>query len=83
MNLILNGGGTGDKVSNARKLLNNLINHNKKILYIPFAWPELTYSGCLEFMTRELSDVGKVKNEIKEIKVPFYDKILEIFYGQH
>lgn len=59
MNLILNGGGTGDKVSNARKLLNNLINHNKKILYIPFAWPDPTYSGCLEFMTRELSDVGK------------------------
>ena len=59
MKLILNGGGDGEQVSNARKILNKIIDHNKKILYIPLAWPDPTYSGCLEFMTNELSDVDK------------------------
>lgn len=60
MKLILNGGGEGQQVSTARKLLNSLIDHNKKILYIPLAWPDPTYNGCLEFMTNELSDVNKL-----------------------
>lgn len=39
--------------------------------------------GKIKFKSIEVEyDVEKVKNEIKEIKVPFYDKILEIFYGQ-
>ena len=59
MKLILNGGGIGEKVSDARRLLNSIIDHSKKILYIPFAWPDPTYSGCLEFMTNELADVDK------------------------
>ena len=59
MKLILNGGGTDKQVEDARALLNSLIDHNKKILYIPFAWPDPTYSGCLEFMTGELSDIDK------------------------
>lgn len=60
MKLILNGGGEGQQVSTARQLLNSLIDHNKKILYIPLAWPDSTYNGCLEFMTGELSDVNKL-----------------------
>lgn len=59
MKLILNGGGSENQVTDARALLNSLIDHNKKILYIPFAWPDSTYNGCLEFMTGELSDVDK------------------------
>ncbi len=59
MKLILNGGGVGKQVETSRQLLSNLIDHNKKILYIPFAWPDPTYKGCLEFMTDELSDVEK------------------------
>ena len=60
MKLILNGGGTGEQVADARRLLNSVIDNNKKILYIPFAWPDPTYNGCLEFMTEELSDVNKL-----------------------
>lgn len=59
MKLILNGGGDGKQVDNARRLLNSLIDHSKKVLYIPFAWEDSTYNGCLEFMTSELSDVEK------------------------
>ena len=58
MKLILNGGGEGTQVANARKLLNSIIDHNKKILYIPLAWVDSTFNGCLEFMTNELSDVN-------------------------
>ena len=60
MKLVLNGGGVGKSVKSARQLLNGLIDNNKKILYIPFAWPDSTYNGCLEFMTSELSDVDKL-----------------------
>lgn len=35
MKLILNGGGDGKQVENARQLLNSIIDHSKKILY---AW---------------------------------------------
>ena len=59
MKLILNGGGDGELISSSRALLNSLIDHNKKILYIPLAWPDPTYEGCLEFMTNELSDIDK------------------------
>lgn len=38
MKLILNGGGDGKQVENARQLLNSIIDHSKKILYIPLAW---------------------------------------------
>lgn len=57
MKLILNGGGDGKQVETARQLLNSIIDHSKKILYIPLAWPDNTFSGCLEFMTNELADV--------------------------
>lgn len=60
MKLILNGGGVGNRVETARQLLNSIIDHDKKILYVPLAWPDPTFSGCLEFMTSELSDVDKV-----------------------
>lgn len=60
MKLILNGGGIGDKVKDARNLLNEIIDNNKKILYIPFAWSDDTYKGCLEFIIKELADVDKL-----------------------
>ena len=37
MKLILNGGGDGKAAVSARQLLNRVIDHHKKILYIPFA----------------------------------------------
>ena len=64
MKLILNGGGDGKAVESARQLLNRVIDHRKKILYIPLAWPDPTYRGCLEFMTGELADVEKAGIEM-------------------
>ena len=57
MKLILNGGGIDRSVADARAKLNSLIDHTKKILYVPLAWPDKTFDGCLEFMTNELNDV--------------------------
>lgn len=57
MKLILNGGGVGDSVISARQRLNELIDHTKKCLYVPLAWPDKTFYGCLEFITNELKDV--------------------------
>ena len=64
MKLILNGGGDGKAAVSARQLLNRVIDHQKKILYIPFAWPDPTYQGCLEFMIGELEDVEKAGIEM-------------------
>ena len=64
MKLILNGGGDGKAVESARQLLNRVIDHRKKILYIPLAWPDPTCRGCLEFMMGELADVEKAGIEM-------------------
>ena len=64
MKLILNGGGDGKAVESARQLRNRVIDHRKKILYIPLAWPDPTCRGCLEFMTGELADVEKAGIEM-------------------
>ena len=69
MKLVLNGGGVGKAVESARKLLNGIIDHNKKILYIPFAWPDPMFRGCLEFMTNELSDVDKAGIVQKQTRI--------------
>ena len=68
MKLILNGGGVGKDVESARRLLNQAIDRRKKILYIPFAWPDPAYRGCLEFMAGELADVDKAGIEM--VKTP-------------
>ncbi len=68
MKLILNGGGTGEAAESARQALNQAIDRRKKILYIPFAWPDPSYRGCLEFMTDELADVEKAG--IDMVKTP-------------
>ncbi len=44
MKLILNDGGDGKQVETARKLLSELIDHNKKILYVPLAWENSNFN---------------------------------------
>lgn len=68
MKLILNGGGAGKAVESARQALNRVTDPARRILYIPFAWPDSSYEGCLEFMTGELADVNKAG--IDMVKTP-------------
>lgn len=74
MKLILNGGGDGKQVESARQLLNALIDNTKKILYVPLAWPDPSYSGCFEFMTNELSDVSNTGIDMVKTAEELYNK---------
>lgn len=60
MKLILCGGGSGEQNYFANKKLNEIINHDKPLLYIPLAMDEEKhpYDGCYEWISSELSDVN-------------------------
>lgn len=59
MKLILCGGGSGEQNILANKRLNEIVNHNKPILYIPLAMDENEhpYDSCYEWIINELSNV--------------------------
>lgn len=59
MNLILCGGGSGKQNELANQKLNQIINHNKPILYIPLAMDEKDhpYDSCYTWIKEELKDV--------------------------
>lgn len=59
MRLLLCGGGSAEKTVAANKKLNEIIDHNKPILYVPLAMDEEKhpYDGCLEWVKGELSSV--------------------------
>ena len=74
MHLFLNGGGDGPAVADARAKLNQVIDHQKKVLYIPFAWEDETYAGCIEFLTQELGDVETAGIEMVRSGKELYEK---------
>lgn len=59
MKLLLCGGGCGEQTIEANKKFNEIVDHNKPLLYIPLAMDEdkHPYDGCLEWITSELSSV--------------------------
>ncbi len=59
MKLILCGGGSGEQNKIANKKLNEIVNHNKPILYIPLAMDENDhpYDSCYDWIIGELSEV--------------------------
>ena len=59
MKLILCGGGSGDQNTLANQKLNEIIDHNKPILYIPLAMDEneYPYDDCYEWINEELKNV--------------------------
>lgn len=61
MKLILCGGGSGDQNTLANQKLNEIIDHNKPILYIPLAMDEneYPYGDCYEWINEELKNVDK------------------------
>lgn len=60
MKLLLCGGGCGDKTILANKKFDEIIDHNKPLLYVPLAMNEVKhpYDGCLEWIKNELSTVN-------------------------
>lgn len=66
MRIFLCGGGCGQQTVDANKKLNEVIDHNKPILYIPFAMPSEKYPSCYEW----------IKDELKGIDVPNIDMVV-------
>ncbi len=59
MRLLLCGGGSGEQNTLANQKLNEIIDHNKPLLYIPLAMDENDhpYDSCYEWIQGELTDV--------------------------
>ena len=57
MKLILNGGGSGKQTAITNRLLDEIIDNSKPILYVPLAMDKERYPKCLEWIKGELSSV--------------------------
>lgn len=88
MKLLLCGGGAGEQNAIANQKLNEIItDHNKPLLYIPFAMSEekYTYPSCFEWIKEELKKVDIPSIEMVTTKEELVSKNLSdycaIFIG--
>lgn len=82
MRIFLCGGGDGDQTRDACRRLNDVIDHTKPILYLPFAMENANYESCHEWVRGELQcvdvpDIEMVKSaeELAGIHVENYSAI--------
>lgn len=82
MRIFLCGGGCGKQTIEAYKKLNEIIDHNKPLLYIPLAMKSEKYDSCYEWIIGELSnvevtriDMVRRKEELSEKKLDEYGAI--------
>lgn len=59
MRLLLNGGGSANQLILTMIKLNEIIDHNKPILYVPLAMDEVDhpYDGCYEWFSKQIVNV--------------------------
>ena len=87
MRLFLCGGGDAEKTLEANKRLNEIINHDKPILYVPLAMDEdkHPYDDCLEWVKGELSSVEvpyiNMVRTFEELANKDYSNYSAIFIG--
>ena len=88
MKLLLCGGGAGEQNTLANQKLDEIItDHEKPLLYVPFAMSEekYSYSNCFEWITGELKDVDIPAIEMVTTKKELATKTLSdycaIFIG--
>lgn len=87
MKLLLCGGGSGEQTIEANKKFDEIINHNKPLLYVPLAMDENKhpYDGCLEWITGELSNVNissiEMVRTFEELASKDYNNYCAIFIG--
>ncbi len=87
MRLFICGGGSAEKTLLANKKLNEIIEHDKPILYVPLAMDEIKhpYDGCLEWAKNELKDVDvpyiEMVRTFDELANKNYDNYSAIFIG--
>ena len=85
MRIFLNGGGDGAKTIEANKRLNDVIDHEKPLLYIPLAMESEMYPSCLEWIKGELREVDitgiEMVTSAHEITDKDLSKYCAIFIG--
>lgn len=87
MRLFLCGGGDGEQTIAAINKLNEIIEHNKPILYVPLALDENIhpYDDCLEWVKGELSSVDvpgiEMVRTFEELSNKNYNNYSAIFIG--
>lgn len=87
MKLLLCGGGSGEQTIEANKKFDEIINHNKPLLYVPLAMDENKhpYDGCLEWITGELSNINipsiEMVRTFEELASKDYNNYCAIFIG--
>lgn len=59
MKLLLNGGGSTKELELTMNKLNEIMNHDKPILYVPLAMDEIDhpYDGCYEWFQKQITNV--------------------------
>lgn len=60
MSLLLNGGGSTEQLISTMSKLNEIIDHNKPILYVPLAMDEVehSYNDCYEWFSKQITNVS-------------------------
>lgn len=77
MKIFLCSGGSGQQTIATNKRLNEVIDHNKPILYIPLAMQSESYLSCYEWIKGELKDVDVPNIEMVTSANDLFDKNLE------
>lgn len=80
MKLILNGGGVGEKCKTSYKRFAELL-AGGKVLFVPFANDEMTYSEAFEWFKNEVNSVGISDIEMINTPEELNDKLLKKFAG--
>ena len=87
MRLFLNGGGSGTQITSAIERMNEIIDHNKPLLYVPLAMDEdeYPYDGCHEWISSQLANVSipsiDMVRTFEELANKNYNDYSAIFIG--
>lgn len=59
MRILINGGGSDDQLNMTLAKLNDIIDHNKPLLYIPLAMDEVEhpYDDCYEWFSKQIANI--------------------------
>lgn len=87
MKLLLNGGGSEEKLDLTINKLNEIIDHDKPLLYIPLAMDEVEhpYDGCYEWFISQMINVSvpniDMAENFKQLASKKLDDYCAIFIG--
>lgn len=87
MRLLLNGGGSTEQLIPTMTKLNEIIDHNKPILYVPLAMDEVEnpYDGCYGWFSKQIVNVSvpslDMSKSFEELASKNLDEYSAIFIG--